>query len=117
MGISKKQHQLVVVDGGESLEGKKWVIGGIAMRAPLRSISTRKVKEEEEEDGNTNSDSGVVTPKSKESTIPATLPCPPPPRKRRPAVVTGCRNGNREFFTSPELDSLFMLLSSARKAN
>ncbi|KVI02450.1 cyclin-dependent protein kinase inhibitor SMR6-like [Cynara cardunculus var. scolymus] len=107
MGFSKK-HQV----DGESLEGKKWVIAGIAMRAPLRSIVTKKVKEDDE---NSNSNSGDTTPTSKDSMIPEMLPCPPPPRKRRP--VTTCYSGNREFFTSPDLDSLFKLLSNAGKAN
>ncbi|XP_071692608.1 cyclin-dependent protein kinase inhibitor SMR6-like [Rutidosis leptorrhynchoides] len=102
MGFSKKHD-------GESLEGKKWVIAGITMRAPLKSLSTKKVREDD--GGNLNS--GSTTPTSKGSKIPEVLPCPPPPRKRRP--VTACHhNGNhREFFTSPELDSLFSLLSKA----
>ncbi|KAI3713237.1 hypothetical protein L1987_71811 [Smallanthus sonchifolius] len=103
MGFSKK-NQL----DGESLEGKKWVIAGITMRAPLKSLSTRKVKE----DGDDNSNSGNTTPTSKDSKIPELFPCPAPPRKRRP--VSTCHNhGNREFFTSPDLDSLFKLISKA----
>ncbi|KAK9064751.1 hypothetical protein SSX86_016133 [Deinandra increscens subsp. villosa] len=92
---------------GESLEGnKKWVIAGITMRAPLKSLSTRKTKED---DDNT-SNSGNTTPTSKDSRIPEALPCPPPPRKRRP--VSTCHNkANMEFFTSPDLDSLFEILS------
>ncbi|KAL8229111.1 hypothetical protein R6Q59_005554 [Mikania micrantha] len=100
MGFSKK-HQV----DGESLEGKKWVIAGITMRAPLRCLSTRKTKEDDD-----NSNSGNTTPTSKDSRIPEALPCPPPPRKRRP-VATCQNNANREFFTSPELDSLFTQLS------
>ncbi|KAK9052395.1 hypothetical protein SSX86_029024 [Deinandra increscens subsp. villosa] len=103
MGLSKKSQ-----GDGESKEGKKWVIAGIAMRAPLKALSTRKVKEED--DGNSNS--GNTTPTARCSKIPEPLPCPPPPRKRRP--VSTCHNhGNREFFTSPDLDSLFKLLSKA----
>ncbi|KAK1423261.1 hypothetical protein QVD17_18558 [Tagetes erecta] len=106
MGFTKK----VQVDG-ESLEGKKWVIAGITMRAPLKSLSTRKMKEDEVDDDNSNS--GNTTPTSKDSRLPETLPCPPPPRKRRP--VATCHNiGNKEFFTSPELDSLFKILSKPK---
>ncbi|KAL7610889.1 cyclin-dependent protein kinase inhibitor SMR6 [Lactuca sativa] len=105
MGFSKK-HQV----DGESLEGKKWVIAGITMRAPLKSLSIKKAKEEDDDDDNTIS--GNTTPTSKDSRIPEALPCPPPPRKRRP-VSTCHNNGNMEFFTSPELDSLFKLLSKA----
>lgn len=103
MGFSKKQHQ-----DGESLDGKKWVIAGITMRAPLKSLSTKKVKEND--DDNTNS--GNTTPTTKDSKIPESLPCPAAPRKHRP-VSTCHYNGNREFFTSPDLDSLFKILSKA----
>ncbi|KAI3823992.1 hypothetical protein L1987_05439 [Smallanthus sonchifolius] len=95
MGFSKK-HQ---VDMG---------FAGITMRAPLKSLSTRRMKEDDGDDD--NSRSGNTTPTSKDSRIPEALPCPPPPRKRRP-VSTCQNNANREFFTSPELDSLFKVLS------
>ncbi|KAF5763888.1 putative cyclin-dependent protein kinase inhibitor SMR [Helianthus annuus] len=103
MGFSKK-HQV----DGESLEGKKWVIAGITMRAPLKTLSTRRMKEDDE-----NSNSGNTTPTSKDSRIPEVMTCPPPPRKRRPVVA--CHNHtNMEFFTSPELDNLFQLLSKSK---
>ncbi|XP_076960637.1 cyclin-dependent protein kinase inhibitor SMR6-like [Bidens hawaiensis] len=91
MGFSKK-HQ-----DGESL-------AGITMRAPLKSLSTRRVKEDDE-----NLNSGETTPTSKGSRIPEPAACPPPPRKRRP-VSTCLNHANREFFTSPELDNLFKVL-------
>ncbi|KAL8200753.1 hypothetical protein R6Q57_012092 [Mikania cordata] len=111
MGLSKKNQ----VDG-ESLEGKKWVIAGITMRAPLKLLSTRNVKEYDDDDDDDDEDdeskSGNTTPTSKDSRIPEIFRCPPPPRKHR--QVSTCHNyGNREFFTSPELDSLFKLMSKA----
>ncbi|KAD3641082.1 hypothetical protein R6Q59_003740 [Mikania micrantha] len=106
MGLSKKNQ----VDG-ESLEGKKWVIAGITMRAPLKLLSTRNAKEYDDDDADI-SNSGNTTPTSKDSRIPELFRCPPPPRKHRP--VSTCHNyGNREFFTSPELDSLFKFMSKA----
>uniref|UniRef100_A0A5B7C3M3 Putative cyclin-dependent protein kinase inhibitor SMR3 n=1 Tax=Davidia involucrata TaxID=16924 RepID=A0A5B7C3M3_DAVIN len=100
MGFSKK-HQ---VDGGLESDGKKWVIAGIAIRAPLRSIAT-KPKERECDDG--DDDACSTTPTAKESRIPERLSCPPAPRKRRPSST--CHyNGVREFFTPPDLESVFM---------
>ncbi|XP_059643076.1 cyclin-dependent protein kinase inhibitor SMR6-like [Cornus florida] len=99
MGFSKK-HQ---PNGSLESEGKKWVIAGIAICAPLRSISTRA--EEKECDDNDNERS--TTPTTRESRIPKSLRCPPAPRKRRPAST--CHyNGVREFFTPPDLESVFV---------
>ncbi|KAK1410089.1 hypothetical protein QVD17_36622 [Tagetes erecta] len=98
MGFSKK----LQVDG-ESIEGKKWVISGITICAPLKAVSTKTVNSEYDESSN----SGSTTPTTKESRLPEKLHCPPPPpRKRRP--VSKCyRKGDVEFFSSPELDSFF----------
>lgn len=97
MGFSKK-HQ---VEGGKESDGKKWVIAGIAIRAPLKPIST-KPKEESEE-----SDECSTTPTARDSRIPEKLPCPPPPRKRRPAST--CHyNGARDFFNPPDLETVFI---------
>lgn len=77
-------------------------------------IST-KISIEEDDDGET-CNSGSTTPTSNQSRIPEVLPCPPPPRKRRP-VSTCHNNGNREFFTSPDIDSLFKIFPNTGKAN
>ncbi|KAI3768787.1 hypothetical protein L2E82_19621 [Cichorium intybus] len=107
MGYSKK-HQA----DGESLKGKKWMIAGIALRAPLKSISTKVSNNEDDE----NSNSGSTTPTSNQSTIQEALSCPPPPRKRRP--VSKCHNkGNMEFFTSPDIDSFFSVFPNTGRAN
>lgn len=80
-------------------EGKKWVIAGIAIRAPLKPISTKDCGEDEE--------ARSTTPTARESRIPEKLACPPPPRKRRPS--SSCHfNGVREFFNPPDLESVFI---------
>ncbi|KAL0461705.1 UNVERIFIED_CONTAM: Cyclin-dependent protein kinase inhibitor SMR8 [Sesamum latifolium] len=100
MGFPKK-HQVEV--GKDSSEGKKWVIAGIAIMAPLKPVSTKAARDDcEDEDGST-------TPTARESRIPEPekLKCPPAPRKRRPAST--CHyNGVREFFNPPELESVFI---------
>ncbi|KAM7509880.1 hypothetical protein LguiB_008755 [Lonicera macranthoides] len=93
MGSSKK-HQIV-----ES-EGKKWVATGDPVRVPLRPISTKPAKEEYEEDDDTCS----TTPTAKESKIPERWVPPAAPRKPRPASTC---HGVREFFTPPDLESVF----------
>ncbi|OVA20788.1 hypothetical protein BVC80_887g79 [Macleaya cordata] len=100
MGISEK----LQVDGGLESEGKKWVIVGIPIRAPLRKIRTKKM---EIKDIDSEEEECSTTPTSKEARIPERLPCPPAPRKRRPS--SRCNfNGVREFFTPPDLDSVFI---------
>ncbi|KAJ9683378.1 hypothetical protein PVL29_019101 [Vitis rotundifolia] len=96
MGFSEKPQ----VDGSIESEGKKWVIAGISIRAPLRPVST-KPREKESDD-----EACSTTPTTKEARIPERLPCPPAPRKRRPSR---CHlNGVREFFTPPDLESVFI---------
>lgn len=104
MGSSKK-HQ---TDGGD--DSKKWVIAGIAIRAPLRCISTKPregyVEEEEMQH--------ITTPTAKEARIPKKLKCPPAPRKQ-PQTASFQFNGVREFFTPPDLESVF--IRRAERAN
>ncbi|KAG5222703.1 hypothetical protein OIU76_028369 [Salix suchowensis] len=99
MGFSKKTQ----VDTGLDSEGKKWVIAGIAIRTSLKPVNTKsRVKGcdgDEQEESST-------TPTAKEARIPERLPCPPAPRKRRPS--SRCNyNGAREFFTPPDLETVF----------
>ncbi|CAI9111474.1 OLC1v1011702C1 [Oldenlandia corymbosa var. corymbosa] len=105
MGVSKKH-------SGESGGKKEWVIAGITIRAPLKSIRTKPTQRDEyynedaENEGRSNSSS--TTPTARDSRIPEKLPCPPPPRKRRPAQT--CHfNGVREFFNPPDLESVFVV--------
>ncbi|KAK7266008.1 hypothetical protein RIF29_18647 [Crotalaria pallida] len=104
MGFSKKKTlQADTNTTNVEPESKKWVIAGIAVKS-LKPINTKgrgKENEEEDEDGST-------TPTAKESRIPEKLPCPMAPRKRRP---TKCNNNNFngviEFFTPPDLETVF----------
>ncbi|XP_073017167.1 cyclin-dependent protein kinase inhibitor SMR6-like [Primulina eburnea] len=105
MGVSKK-HQMEAI---KELDGKKWVIAGIAVRAPLKPISTKSKEENGDEDGACS-----TTPTAREHKIPKKLSCPPAPRKRRPAS-TFHFNGVREFFNPPDLESVFMC--HAERAN
>ena len=111
MGFSKKSQ----IDGGLESEGRKWVIAGIPVRSSLKPINTRTTKARDfEDDGGEESCS--TTPTGKETRIPERLPCPPAPRKRRP--VSRCNNnfnGVREFFTPPDLETVF--IRHVEKAN
>ncbi|KAJ4729289.1 Cyclin-dependent protein kinase inhibitor SMR6 [Melia azedarach] len=109
MGFSKKSQ----TDGGCGLdsEGKKWLIAGIAIRTSLKPINTKPRGKENEDD---EEESPSTTPTAKEARIPERLPCPPAPRKRRPP--SRCNfNGVREFFTPPDLETVFKL--HVEKAN
>ncbi|GAV70229.1 hypothetical protein CFOL_v3_13727 [Cephalotus follicularis] len=98
MGFSKKAQ----VEGFDS-EGKKWVIAGITIRTSLKPINTKPRSKESEDD---EEEVSSTTPTGKEARIPEIFPCPPAPRKQRPAVR--CHyNGAREFFTPPDLESVF----------
>ncbi|GMI86892.1 hypothetical protein like AT5G40460 [Hibiscus trionum] len=103
MGFSKK----LQADGVLDSDGKKWVKAGIAIRTSLKLINTKprpKQSEEDEEEDEACS----TTPTSREARIPDKLPCPPPPRKRRPPLRHHY-NGVREFFTPPDLETVFKL--------
>ncbi|KAK7316469.1 hypothetical protein VNO77_35527 [Canavalia gladiata] len=97
MGFSKKTQG----EGGLESESKKWVIAGIAVRSlkPINTITKHVVSDDDEESCST-------TPTAKEARIPEKLSCPPAPRKRRPSR---CNNVGvvREFFTPPDLETVF----------
>ncbi|XWS40698.1 hypothetical protein CRYUN_Cryun17cG0017800 [Craigia yunnanensis] len=96
MGFSKKPQ----VDGVLDSEGKKWVIAVI--RTSLKPINTKSRGKESEEDEEACS----TTPTSIEARIPDKLTCPPAPRKHRPSLRHHY-NGVREFFTPPDLETVF----------
>ncbi|PIA26341.1 hypothetical protein AQUCO_09400006v1 [Aquilegia coerulea] len=102
MGFSEK-HQ---VDGGLELEGKKWVIAGIPIRAPLRQIRAKRMEKDTENEEEEEEES-LTTPTAVDSRIPERSPCPPAPRKRRPSLRCNF-NGVREFFSPPDLESVFI---------
>ncbi|CAA0820172.1 Unknown protein [Striga hermonthica] len=106
MGFSKK-HQ---IETGKESEGRKWVIAGVAVRAPLKPISTKSREEEDIDHGGP----WPTTPTARESKLPEIFSCPPAPRKRRPSSNCSFR-GVREFFNPPDLESVFMC--HAERAN
>ncbi|KAK8490942.1 hypothetical protein V6N13_068200 [Hibiscus sabdariffa] len=81
------------------------VIAGIAIRASLKVINTKQSEEDEEEG---EGEACSTTPTSREARIPDKLPCPPPPRKRRPPLRHNY-TGVRDFFTPPDLETVFKL--------
>ncbi|KAK4765009.1 hypothetical protein SAY86_026099 [Trapa natans] len=97
MGFPKKQ-QL----GAES---KRWVIAGMSIGASLKPIST--TPRGRDDGGAEEEKSCSTTPTTKESRISNRLACPPAPRKRRPPP-SKC-HGVREFFTPPDLETVFKL--------
>lgn len=111
MGFSEKSQQ--VEERGVESESRKWVITGIALRRPLKPIytttpveKTEQHEEEEEEEIDMEEEECSTTPKGEEARIPATLKCPPPPRKPKPSLKCNFRGG--EFFTPPDLETVFI---------
>ncbi|KAF5199284.1 Cyclin-dependent protein kinase inhibitor smr6 [Thalictrum thalictroides] len=102
MGFSQKTQ----IDGGSvaELEGKKWVVAGISVRTPLKPISTNKI--ERGSNSSNEEEEFSTTPTAEGMKIPEKLPCPPPPRKRRPSLKCNL-NGAREFFSPPDLETVF----------
>ncbi|KAE8672441.1 putative F-box/LRR-repeat protein [Hibiscus syriacus] len=105
MGFSKKPQ----LDGALDSEGKKWVI---TLRTSLKPINTKLPRAKESED---NDEEESTTPTSKEAKIPEKLRCPLAPRKRR-STLRCHYNGVREFFSPPDLESVFKL-HAVEKAN
>lgn len=102
MGFSEK-HQLVDSTSLE-FDGKKWVIAGIPLRAPLKPIYTKPL----EKDGDfSTSDEFSTTPTGEAARIPSRMTCPPAPKKRK--ASSKCNyNSAREFFTPPDLETVFI---------
>ncbi|TKY69907.1 hypothetical protein E2542_SST06190 [Spatholobus suberectus] len=98
MGFSEKPQV-------EESDSRKWVIAGIALRAPLKQIYTTVEKEEQDEG---DMEECSTTPKEEEAKIPTTLKCPPAPRKRKPSLKCNYRGGAREFFAPPDLETVFI---------
>ncbi|XP_050374048.1 cyclin-dependent protein kinase inhibitor SMR6-like [Argentina anserina] len=98
-------------DLGLDSDPKKWVIAGISLRAPLQPIYTNPVTEITEGNHGVEGEDqcGSTTPTAAEARIPTRLACPPPPRKRKSAAASKCNYGSvREFFTPPDLESVFI---------
>lgn len=109
------------VDGGLESDGRKWVIAGIPLRAPLKRIYTNPVekdkgigKRSDDYDADEIENQSSTTPTAEDARIPNLLPCPQPPRKRK-ATLKGNFGGVREFFSPPDLESVF--IRRAERAN
>ncbi|XP_061358537.1 cyclin-dependent protein kinase inhibitor SMR6-like [Gastrolobium bilobum] len=102
MGLSEK----LQVEGGFESDNRKWVITGIALRAPLKPIYTIPVEKGQEED--TETEECSTTPKGVESKIPTPFTCPPAPSKRKTSLKCNYRGVVREFFTPPDLETVFI---------
>ncbi|KAM2334057.1 hypothetical protein ACFXTH_011653 [Malus domestica] len=101
MGFSGKSQPLDHM-GFDSDPKKTWVVAGIPLRAPLKPLYTNPVEQDDGEECST-------TPTAEESRIPAILTCPPAPRKRKAGAASKCKfNGVREFFTPPDLETVFI---------
>ncbi|KAF2307037.1 hypothetical protein GH714_024367 [Hevea brasiliensis] len=100
MGFSEKPQ----VDSGLELDSKKWVIAGIPLRAPLKPIFTNPVEKESETD---ECSTTTTTPTSEDARIPTRLTCPPAPKKRK-ATLKCSYSGVREFFTPPDLETVYI---------
>ncbi|PWA98567.1 hypothetical protein CTI12_AA015830 [Artemisia annua] len=88
---------------------KKWVISGIQFMTPLKPIYTKKRmgnNHEEEEKDSDDDKEFCTTPTTPESRIPV-LQCPGAPRKRKAASLKKC-NDVRDYFKTPELESVFL---------
>ncbi|KAL5552823.1 hypothetical protein UlMin_040224 [Ulmus minor] len=98
MGFPEKQQVEVALDS----DNKKWVIAGIPLRAPLKPVYTKNQREGGEEE------ECSTTPTGEEARIPTRLTCPPAPRKKKASSKCNC-SGVKEFFTPPDLESVFLV--------
>ncbi|GMI99749.1 hypothetical protein like AT5G40460 [Hibiscus trionum] len=111
MGFSRKPK----LDDGSESEGQKWVLAMISIRAPLKPINTKPsdppLKKGTDIDDDEES-SCPTTPTGEEARIRTLIKCPPP-APRKPKASFKCNNsygrtGGREFFTPPDLESVFI---------
>ncbi|KAJ7943692.1 Cyclin-dependent protein kinase inhibitor SMR6 [Quillaja saponaria] len=106
MGFSEKAQ----IDGGfDSDTNRKWVIAGIALRAPLKPIFVEKAQADDDHN-NGEEEECATTPTGEESRIKTTLKCPPAPRKRKSSLkkFNYGNNGVKEFFNPPDLETVFI---------
>jgi hypothetical protein len=104
MGLHEKSQVEGVLENSE--KNKKWVIN---LRKPLKPINTIITLEKSEKEEEINMEEECsTTPRGEESRIPVTLICPPAPRKRKSSLKWNYRGKTREFFTPPELETVFI---------
>lgn len=106
MGFSEKQ-QVVDVGYDSAETNKKWVIAGIPLRSPLKPIFTLNPVETVRDDDDGQEDCST-TPTGEEARIPTRFTCPPAPRKQRPSLKCNYGVAHREFFTPPDLETVFI---------
>lgn len=114
MVYSKKS---VKKEGLVEAEVKKWILtNDTAFRTPLKPIHTNRADNKQESDiiqEQQEDEENCTTPTSDESRIPGSrfVQCPGAPRKRK-CTSKNHRFGSKnvvsiEYFSSPELESLF----------
>ncbi|XP_010458430.1 PREDICTED: uncharacterized protein LOC104739692 [Camelina sativa] len=111
MGISNQphHHQLEGGEIRETADGKKWVIAGITSRSPLKQINLSPgVTVTETED----QDQCPTTPTAVSFRIPRVQPCPAAPRKSKPSSKCSYSAATREFFSPPDLETVFIQRAS-----
>lgn len=114
MGFSEKTQ----VEGGfDSDYNRKWIIAGVALRAPLKPINIKPVAVGDHlnlkavADGGANVDDDdecPTTPKGEGARIPTNLACPPAPMKRKSCSKCNSSGRVREFFTPSDLETVFL---------
>nr|GMD15049.1 cyclin-dependent protein kinase inhibitor SMR6 [Ipomoea batatas] len=112
----KHHHQMEGSLQVDQSEAKRWILAGIALRNPLKPIRVAATHGACAWENNDDQDGGSsTTPTSEGSRIPRRLTCPPPPKKRkaskRSSSSSGCcyiNGGGREFFSPPDLDTVFI---------
>lgn len=111
MGYSEKAQ---VVEGGFESENnsRKWVIAGIALRAPLKPIQTNSIEKEQQKEVEEVEIEieECSTPTNEESKIPTSFTCPPAPRKQKSSLKWNYQSSGvvREFFKAPDLENVFI---------
>ncbi|CAA7020757.1 unnamed protein product [Microthlaspi erraticum] len=109
MGYSGKPHSHLDGEIRETIDGKKWVIAGLPPRSPLKSNnSTSGVTVTETED----QDQCPKTPTAVSFRIPRVLPCPAAPKKRKPSSTCSYGAGAKDFFSPPDLETVFIQRAS-----
>ncbi|KAG2277185.1 hypothetical protein Bca4012_042540 [Brassica carinata] len=109
MGLSGKTHHQFNVEHHETSE--KWAIPGISLREPMKPISLPSTTIADTE-GDVHQDQWPATPTAPSFRIPTVFPCPPPPKKRKASSKFGY-SGAREFFSPPDLETVFIYKATA----
>uniref|UniRef100_A0A1J3K3V5 Cyclin-dependent protein kinase inhibitor SMR6 n=1 Tax=Noccaea caerulescens TaxID=107243 RepID=A0A1J3K3V5_NOCCA len=109
MGLSGKLHPHLDGEIRETTDGKKWVVSGPPPRSPLKPInSSSEVAITETED----QDQCPKTPTAVSFRIPRVPPCPAAPKKRKPSSTCSYGAGARDFFSPPDLETVFIQRAS-----